>query len=141
MRTGRINEITIASDWVTTVGTAAGLIVAGVLASSEIRQLVSGKAAERVSLNTIIVAFYCLVFVFSFRAKLLKFAFALIGIQAAGRIILSYMHASSGFRHVAAVSGPILNLVGLIIVIFAIVKWFRAVIHKSSPLKPEEPTS
>jgi|ERR1700730_9860726 hypothetical protein len=141
MRRRLINDITIDSDWITTVGTAAVLIVTGVLASSEIHQFGSGKALERGSLDTIFLALYCLVFVFSFRAKLLKVAFALIGTQAAARVILSYVHASSGFRHNAAIGGLILNLAGLTIVIFAIVKWFRSVVHWSSQLKPEDPTS
>ena len=53
----------------------------------------------------------------------LRAAFALIGMQAAIRLILSRT-ASIGWLHIANVAGRIIQLLGVIIIIFVIVEWF-----------------
>jgi hypothetical protein len=136
-----IYEITIDSDWITTAAVAVLLLVGTALAISDARHLFWGRAFEQVSLSTIILALYCLVFALSLREKLLKLAFGLIGIQASARVILSYVYASYDLRHVAAICEMALNLVGLLIMIFVILKWFRSVVRKGPRHQPEDPTS
>jgi hypothetical protein len=106
----------------------------------EIRYLVLG-AVTRVSPITFLTAFSCFVLAIKSRDMLLKMAFALIGIEALARIILAQVHAPYALKHFAAIGGRGLIIVGLLMAIFAIVKWFRSVIRRTTLSEPEGTTS
>jgi hypothetical protein len=106
----------------------------------EIRYLVLG-AVTRVSPTTFLTALGCFVLAIRSREMLLKIAFALIGIEALARIILAQVHAPHTLTHFAAVGGRGLIIVGLLMAIFAIVRWFRSVIHRTPAPKQENPTA
>ena len=132
-------EITIDSDRIATVGMSVLLVGGIALAISEARYLFWGKAVEQVSLGTIVLALSCLAFAFSFKEKLFKLAFALIGTQALVRAVLSYAHVSHDSQHIAAISGLILSLTGWLIIIVATMNWFRSVIRRVPTPEREDP--
>jgi hypothetical protein len=94
----------------------------------------------RVSPTAILTPICCLALAIRFRDVLFKLGFALIGVQELTRVILAQVHAPYPVMHLVSVGGGILKIVGLLMVIFAIVKWLRSVIHRTPILKPEEPT-
>jgi len=105
---------------------ALALFAAIVIATLEIWRLASGRTGGRAYLSTLIIAFCCFVAITHYKQMLLKVAFALIGMQAAIRVILSRTHVSVGWLHIANVAGLMIQLLGVIIIIFVIVKWFRS---------------
>ena len=65
------------------------LFAAIVVAIVEIWRLASGRTGGRVYLSTLVIAFCCFVAITQYKQMLLRVAFALIGTQAAIRVILS----------------------------------------------------
>jgi len=61
---------------------------------------------------------------FHWKEMPLRVAFTLIGMQAAARVILSRTHVSIGWLRIANVAGRMIQLLGVIIIIVVIVKWF-----------------
>jgi hypothetical protein len=133
-------EIAIDSDRITTAGMAV-LLVGGIgLTISEARHLFWGRTVEQVSLGTVVLALSCLAFAFSFKEKLFKLAFALIGTQASVRAVLSYAHVSHDSQHIAAIGGLILSPAGHLMMIAAALKWFRSVVRRIPTPEREDPT-
>jgi hypothetical protein len=123
-------EITVDSARSTTIQVAICLLVAVVVALFDIWRIVSGRVIAKVVPGTILIAVAGFVALFIFRPFVLKLAFALLSIQAAARIIFTYIHATFGVRHIVAMSAVITNLVAMLIVIFVIVDWFRSVARR-----------
>jgi hypothetical protein len=140
MKQRPIYRITIHSGWSTIAGVASVLLICIASAILEMRYLLEGHIV-RVSWGTILIALSSPVAAVIYREMHLKLALALIGIEASVRITLSYVHASYAARHVAAAAGHALKFVGLLIVTFAIVKWFRSVIRRIPVAEPEGPNS
>ncbi len=134
------HTITIDCDRSTSAGMAAALLISVVVAIFDTRLLFLGKVM-RVSVSTIFVALACLVGAFLFRNLLVKLALVLIGVEALLRIILSHVRASYALRHAVAAVGMALKIVGLLMVIFTIVKWFQSVLRRVPISEPGEPTS
>jgi hypothetical protein len=88
--------------------------------------LVSGRTSGRVHLSTLVIAFGCFAAIFHFKELLLRVASALIGMQAAIRLILSRTYVPIGWLHIVNVAALMIELLGVIIIIFVIVKWFRS---------------
>jgi len=93
------------------------------------------------SLALVVIAIFCAVGVFQFRAMPLRLAFALAGTQAAVRAALWLVGAPRGLQRIAALSGEMLTALAAIIVIFVIVKWLGSAIHQGPPSDRENPTS
>jgi len=83
-------------------------------------------------LSTLVIALCCFVAITQYKQMLLKVAFTLIGIQAAIRVILSRTPVSVGWLHIANVVGQIMQLLGVIIVIFVIVDWLSSSRHENA---------
>jgi hypothetical protein len=108
------------------------LFAAIVIATLEIWRFMSGRTGGRAHLSTLVIAFCCFVAITQYKQMLLKAAFALIGIQAAIRVILSRTAVSVGWLHTANVVGQIMQLLGVIIVIFVIVDWLSSSRHENA---------
>ncbi len=77
------------------------LFAAIVIAILGIWRLVSGRTGERPYFSTLVIALSCFVALTQYKQMLLKVAFAIIGTQAAVRVILSRTHVSVGWQHIA----------------------------------------
>ena len=105
----------------------------------EARHLVLNQVT-RPSPIAILITVGCLVLAIRSRDVVLKLAFVLIGAQELTRFILARVHAPYPLKHLAAMGGGVLKIIGLLMIIFAIVKWLRSVICRVPIFKPEEPT-
>jgi hypothetical protein len=105
---------------------ALALFAAIAVAILEIWRLASGRTGGRVHLSTLLIALSCFVAITQYRQMLLGVALALIGTQAAIRMILSRTHMSVNWLHIVNVAGLMMQLLGAIMVIFVIVEWFNS---------------
>jgi hypothetical protein len=133
-------ETRIDSDRGTIAQVALALLFCVGFTALETRYLVLGRV-QGASLTTLLTALCCFVLVIKSKEMLLKVAFALIGIQGSARFILTQVHAPYAIRRLAAIGGRWLIIVGLLIAIFAILKWFRSVIRRTPTPDPKGPTS
>jgi hypothetical protein len=108
------------------VQVALALFAAIVIAILEVWRLAFGRFGGRAYLSTGFIALCCFVAITRYKQMLLRVAFALIGTQAAIRVILSRTQVSVGWLHIANVVGQAMQLLGTIIAIFAIVDWLRS---------------
>ena len=143
-RSQRVWEVTIESDWLTTLGAALLLILCGLLLSREIAHVMWGHFVGPMHLQRsfwsifskafeLIVAIYCFMFAFKFPRKSLKVASVLMGTNFAGYFVLSCFHISSSVRHIAAVSGSVMRQIALAIFCVAIAQWLKSVVRWDSP--------
>lgn len=77
-------------------------------------------------MSALAIAFGSFILLFRFEEMPLRVAFALIGMQAAFRLILSRTRVSAEWLHIANDAGAMIQLLGVIIIIFVIVKWLRS---------------
>jgi hypothetical protein len=105
---------------------ALALFAAIVVAILEIWRLASGRTGGRVHLSTLLIALSCFIAITQYKQMLLRVALALIGTQAAIRVILSRTHMSVSWLHIVNVAGLMMQLLGAIMVIFVIVEWFNS---------------
>jgi hypothetical protein len=132
-------EITINSDWITTIVMALLLVVCSLLLIWDIRGLVSGSIVEQApfardlftNIFTIIAAVYCFLAVRGFHAMFVRIGFALMGIQLASGVVLGYFRTSTDLQHNAAVAGSLVRQVAFTIFVVAIVQWFKSVVHRN----------
>jgi hypothetical protein len=87
------------------------------------------------------LAVYCFLFAFSFQALRVRLALILLGAEAVVRLSLSYLHVSPATLHVADIGASLADQVALAIIAFAIVQWFKSVIHWVRPTKTGEAKS
>ena len=132
-------EITIDSDRGTLASVVLALLFCLAFIILEARHLLLNQFG-RVSPIAIVTPVCCFALAIRFRDVLLKLALVLIGFQELARLILAQVHAPYALRHPAAMGGGVLKIIGLLTIIFAIVKWLRSVIHRVPVFKPEEPT-
>jgi hypothetical protein len=139
-RSSRIWEITVESDWFTTLGAAVLFIVSGLLLVWEIDHFILGHLSGPVRLHRsfwsiwnkvfeAIAAICCFIFAFTLPKKSVKIASLLMGINLAGFVLLSCFHISPGVRHIAAVSGSAMRQVALAIFCVALAQWLRSVVR------------
>ncbi len=138
-------EITIDSNWIMTVGMALLLVFCVWQVVRDARYLVLGNLSEQVvfahvidKIGIVILAVYCFLFAFSFETLHVRLALILLGTAAVVRFSLSYLHVSSVTLHVANIFDSIADQIALAIVAFAIVQWFRSVIHRIPPHRTGE---
>jgi len=140
MRSAHIWEITVESDWFTTVGAAVLLIVSGLLLVREIDHFIWGHLSGPVHIprslwsiwNKVfeaIAAVCCLMFAFKFPNNSVRIASLLMGIDLASFVLLSCFHMSPGVLHTAAVSGSAMRQVALAIFCVALAQWLRTVVR------------
>jgi len=144
----RVWEITIDSNWIMTVGMALLLVFCAWQVVREARHLVLGNLTEQVvftnvidKIGMVILAVYCFLFAFSFEAFHVRLALILLGTAAAFRFSLSYLHVSPVTVHVANIGDSMADQIALAIIAFAIVQWFKSVIHWTPPSKTGEAKS
>lgn len=159
-RQDRIWELTIESDWLTTLCMGFVLAICASLLARDIHETVRGQFAGPGTLHKtfngillrigeVIAAVYC------FMAglgrvgdsktigKAVRFAFVLMGIYFTTGAALGIFHATVPARHAAAVARAIVEQVALVIFCVAIAEWFRSVFHwrKNSELNGDRPDS
>jgi hypothetical protein len=100
------------------------LLAALAITILDIWALVAGRTGGRAPLSALIIAVFSFVAMFHWKEMPLRVAFTLIGMQAAARVILSRTHVSIGWLRIANVAGRMIQLLGVIIIIVVIVKWF-----------------
>jgi len=143
-RSPRIWEITVDSDWFTTLGAAALFVVSGLLLVREIGHFTWGRFSFPVALHRsfwsiwnkvfeAIAAILCFMFAFEFPRKSVKIASVLMGINLAGFVLLSCFRISPSVRHIAAVSGSALRQIALTTLCVALAQWLRSVIRWGRP--------
>jgi hypothetical protein len=132
-------DITIDSDRVTIAQVVLALVFCVAFIILEARHLVLNQVT-RPSLTAVLVTVCCFALAIRFRDILLKLALVLIGVQDLTRFVLAQVHAPYAVKHLAAMGGGVLEIVGLLMIIVAIVKWFRCAIRRVPIPKPEEPT-
>jgi hypothetical protein len=93
------------------------------------------------SLALVVIATFCVVGIFQFRATLLRLAFAMAGTQAAVRAALWLAGAPRGLQRLAAIGGEVLIALAAVMVIFVIAKWLDSAIHQRAPSDRENTTS
>jgi hypothetical protein len=140
MRQEPAYKITIDGDRGTITQVVLALLFCIVFIILHARHLILNQVTTGMSPTAVLVPVGCLVLAIRFRDILLRLALALIGVQELTRFILAQVHAPYALRHLATMGGSVLLIVGLVMVIFAIVRWLRSVIHRTPILKPEEPT-
>jgi len=142
----RPSEVTVNSDWLTTVEAVAGLIVCSLLLIGEIRHFVWGHFAQPAQVrrdffgifNEVLRAIACVlafVLAFEFRKKPLKVACFLGGLSLAAGSLLGFIHITSGTLHAVAMATSVMRQVTLVLFLVAIAQWFKSVIRKA----PTEP--
>ena len=102
------------------------LLACGGLVISEIHRLVSSNVATQSSPATGILALYCFVFILSFKATIVRIAFAVMGASVAIRVALRFF---SDTNPVISAIASVLNLFALVVIFIAIVQWFRSVVR------------
>jgi hypothetical protein len=114
----------------------------------DVRYLALGNLSEQVlsthvidKIGIVILAVYCFLFAFSFQALRVRLALILLGAEAVVRLSLSYLHVSPATLHVADIGASLADQVALAIIAFAIVQWFKSVIHWVRPTKTGEAKS
>jgi hypothetical protein len=143
-RSPRIWEITVESDWLTTLGAAVFFIVSGLLLVREIDHFIWGRFSAPVGFHRsfwsiwnkvfeAIAAVSCFMFASTFRRKSVKTASLLMGVNFAGFVLLSCFPISPGVRHIAAVSGSAVRQVALAIFCVALAQWLRSVVRWGRP--------
>ena len=144
----RVWEITIDSNWIMTVGIALLFVSCIWQLIRDVRYLALGNLSEQVlsthvidKIGIVILAVYCFLFAFSFQALRVRLALILLGAEAVVRLSLSYLHVSPATLHVADIGASLADQVALAIIAFAIVQWFKSVIHWVRPTKTGEAKS
>ncbi len=140
----RWRQITVESDWVTTLEIGALFVVCGLLLAREIHNVLYGQiVGERpihrdffsilTKVFTLIVAVYCFILAFRFPKTSVRIAFFLMGADLVRSAVLSVFHVPSVARHAAAIAGSATRQVALAIFLVAIAQWFRSVVHWAAP--------
>jgi hypothetical protein len=142
-------QITVSSDWVTTIGMIVLLVVCGWLLAQDIENFFWGHLVGPVHVqrnywsiwNKVVVlgvgAIYAFTFAFVFAQKHVKVACVLIALNMATYALLSCFNISPSVRHVVAVSGSIIHQIALVIFCIAIVQWFKHVVRWDTPPAPQ----
>jgi hypothetical protein len=126
-------EITIGSDWITTILMALLIVSCFWQLIREARHLVFDSLAGPVLLTQLIdkisTAFVVVCYfqaAFSPWPGPVRIAGPLLGADLVTRIALNYFHASTAVQHSAAIAGSIARQIALVLIIFAIAQWFKS---------------
>jgi hypothetical protein len=142
------HEITVASDWITTVGMIVLLVFCVWLLVRDIEKFFWGHLAGPAHIQRsfwsiwnkvfeTIAAIYFFLFAFGFTQRAAKIACVLMGTWMAAFVLLSFFNLSLSVRHVVAVTGSIIHQIALAIFCVAIIQWLKRVVRWSSPPEPQ----
>jgi hypothetical protein len=136
-------EITIDSDWITTILMALIFAFIAFLLGWSIRDLWSDTfdhiVLQRVrggwldKLTYFIGPAYCFLFAYSIPAKRLKIAFLLLGANYIARIAVTYLHVGADVQRAAVIAGAIASQIAYAIILLAIARWFGTVVRQVHP--------
>lgn len=143
----RSRNIVVDSDWITTFGAIALLIVCVLLFARDARNLIWGHLRGPAPLHKsfwsiwnlafeTIAAIYLFMFAFKLTQKAARIACGLMGVRLGGFVLLSCFDISHSARRVAAVSGSIVSQVALVIFCVAIAQWLKSVVRRDAPPQP-----
>jgi len=136
-------EITIDSDWITTIVMALLLVFCVWRLILEGRHLVfDGLAGEilltqvidKIRTSLLVVCYFLGVFLPWPRS--VKLGGLLLGTDIVVRVALRYFGVSISAQHSVAVAGAIAREVALALFIFAIAQWFKSVVRRVPPSNP-----
>ncbi len=147
-RSERTWEITVESNWLTTLGAVVLFMVCGLLLVREIDHFIWGHVSGPVRLHRgfwsvwnkvfeAIAAIYGFIFAFNFPNKYVKTACVLMGIDLSASVLLSCFHIPPSALHIAAMSGSALRQVALAIFCVALAQWLKSVVRRGA--QPEIP--
>jgi len=133
-------EITIDSDWITTIMMTILFIICALSLAREIRRVALGHfygpARLRISFWSIwnkifgvIGAIYFFIFAFTFPKKSAKVASVLMGTDLAVYALLSCFPISLTVSHIVAVIGSAVRQIALVIYCMAIIEWFKSLVR------------
>ncbi|SPF33687.1 membrane hypothetical protein [Candidatus Sulfotelmatobacter kueseliae] len=148
MRSPRIGQITVESDWITTLEVGALFVVCGLLLAGEIHNVLYGQIAGEhpvhrdflsilIKVFTPIAAAYCFMLAFRFPKTSVRTAFLLVGADLVRSAVLSVFHVPSVARHAAVIAGSAARQIALAIFLVAIAQWFKSVVHWAPPSEPQ----
>jgi|HubBroStandDraft_1064217.scaffolds.fasta_scaffold89101_2 hypothetical protein len=129
-------EITIDSDWITTILMALLFVFCGWQFIREARRLVFDSLAgpvlltrliDKISTALVVVCYFLAGF--SLWPRPVRIAGPLLGTDLVVRVTLHYFHAATTAQHFAGVAGSIARQIALALLIFAIVQWFKSVVR------------
>jgi len=140
-------EITVDSDWLTTLGAIALLVACCLLLVSEIRHFVWGHFAQPAQarrdffgiLNEvykIIASILAFVLAFEIREKSAKVGCLLGGLSLASSSLLSFLHVSSRAFPTAAMARSVVRQVALVLFLVAIARWLKSVVGRAPRTGP-----
>lgn len=128
--------IVIDSNWINTIGLALLFAFTAFLLVSNVRDLLFNRVDQSVSLVHLVGVVYYFLFAYSFPSKPLKVAFSLLGTDLLIRLALAYLHVSTTAQHSAAIAGSVARQIALMIILFAIARWFKSVVRWTRPTNP-----
>ncbi|MGC2247794.1 MAG: hypothetical protein WA609_14410 [Terriglobales bacterium] len=135
-------DITIDSNWITTIGMALLFAVLSFLLGWSVRDLLFDRVGLGVlvglrhgldTLTYVLGSVYSFVFAYSFPTKTLKLAFSLLGIKYTLLLILPYLHISAGALHSGEIALAIASQISYSIILFVIAQWFKNVVRRARP--------
>jgi hypothetical protein len=130
-------EITIDSDRSTIAQVVFVLVSCVACIFVQARNLALSRV-PRQSPVAVLIPVGCLIHAIKVKDVLLKLAFVFVGVQSLARLVLAQAHAPYHLKRLAAMGGAVLEIIGLLLIIFAIVKWLHSVIYRMPIAKPEE---
>lgn len=144
----RGQEITINSDWVTTVLVIAALPVCAWLLARDIEKMFWGHLVGPTYIQPsfwniwnkvfeAIAAFLSILLSFKLSQKAARIACGLMGTRLASFVLLSCFNISPNARHIAAVSGSIISQIALVTCCVAIVQWLTSAVGCNPPQEPQ----
>jgi len=142
-RPTRFGEITVDSDFTTTVMLAVLFVILSLMLMRDIRHILwsaPSQIAIRGTLNRLATAFalvYCVVIVFRWPNRLVKIGCALFGAHFGLALALTYLRISPTTRPTLAFADSIALQISLVTFLVAIARWFRTVVRRA-PSSPGE---
>jgi hypothetical protein len=140
-------EITVDSNWITTIGMVLLFAFVAFLLGWSIRDFLYDKVDYRVlqgarngwldSLPYVIGAAYSFAFAYMLPGKHVKAAFLLLGTEYTVRFAIEYLHVAAGMHHSAAVAGSVARQVAFTVILVAIIQWFKSVVRWVPPPNTE----
>jgi hypothetical protein len=123
----RKRGVVINSDWLTSMGIAALLVLSVLHVAADFRRISRGHFVEHVSINTIVLALAAFLLIRSGVERLLRSGFLLIGLGASTRAAVFFLHASDNAQFLAAIVSFAFDIFGWMLILLFAVQWFRTV--------------
>lgn len=138
-RPTRLGEITVDSDFTTTMLLVVLFIIVGLMLARDIRHILWGAPSQIAisgTLNRLGAALslvYCLAFVFRWPNRLVKTGCALFAAHLTLALGLTYLHIFPDPRSALAFADSVVRQISLLTFLVAIAHWFRRVVRGAPP--------